>query len=95
MLWLPFLLALVLVGIVVAHSIRQGRRSIRAAAFLNELDGGRAVAQANAAATLLFTDKSSASADAHAARIARERQGRTGETQAQLIAGARGKGFEG
>jgi hypothetical protein len=95
MLGLLFLVALVLVAVVVAQSVRQGRRFIRAALFLHELEGGRPVHQANAAATILFSADSSASADAHAAQLAEARRGRTGESQAQVIGAARQKGFEG
>lgn len=90
-----FLVALLLVAVVVAQSIRQGRRFIRAAAFLNELEGGRPVHEANAAAAILFTRDSSASADAHAAQVAEARRTRSGESQAQVIGAARTRGFQG
>ena len=95
MLGILFLVALVLVAIVVGQSIRQGRRFIRAATYLHEPEGGRPAHEANAAAEILFTNDSSTSADAHAAQIAETRRKRTGETQAQVIGAARGKGFEG
>lgn len=95
MLGLLFLVALGLVAIVVAQSIRQGRRFIRAAAFLNEIEGGRPAHEANAAAAILFTSGSSPSADAHAAQIAEARRKRTGESQGQLIGAARARGFGG
>ena len=95
MLGILFLVALGLVAVVVAQSIRQGRRFIRAATYLNELEGGRPQHEANAAAALLFTGDSSPSADAHAAQIADARRKRTGQTQAQVIGSARDRGFEG
>ncbi len=95
MLGLLFLVALLLVALVVGQSIRQGRRFIRAALFLHELEGGRPAHEANAAAGILFTNGSSASADAHAAQIAETRRRRAGETQAQVIGAARARGFEG
>ena len=95
MLGILFLVALVLVGFVVFQSVRQGRRFIRAALFLHELEGGRRAAEANAAAAMLFTPESSAPADAHAAQIADSRRKRTGETQSQVIGSARDKGFDG
>lgn len=93
MLGILFLVALGLVAVVVAQSIRQGRRFIRAATFLNEVQGGRPVHEANAAAAILFTPDSSTAADAHAAQIADARRKRTGESQAQVIGAARRKGF--
>ena len=95
MLGILFLVALVLVAFVVVNSVRQGRRFIRAALFLHELEGGRRMHEANAAAQLLFSSDSSTSADAHAAQIADARRKRTGESQAQVIGAAREKGFEG
>jgi hypothetical protein len=90
-----FLVALVLVAIVVTQSVRQGRRFIRAALYLNELEGGRPVHEANAAAAILFGRDSSAAADAHAAQLAEMRRKRSGESQAQVIGAARARGFEG
>jgi hypothetical protein len=95
MLGLLFLVALVLVALVVAQSVRQGRRFIRAALFLHELEGGRPVHEANAAAAILFGSDSSPSADAHAAVLAEARRKRSGESQAQVIGGARARGFDG
>lgn len=95
MLVLLFLVALVLVGLVVAQSIRQGRRFIRAATYLNELEGGRPVHEANAIAAILFSGESSATADAHAAALARARATARGESQTQIIGAAQSLGFEG
>ncbi|MGY6632264.1 MAG: hypothetical protein ACXIU8_00755 [Alkalilacustris sp.] len=95
MLGILFLVALVLVAFVVVQSVRQGRRFIRAALFLHELEGGRRPETANAAAAVLFTAESSAPADAHAAQIADARRKRTGESQAQVIGAARARGFDG
>lgn len=95
MLGLLFLVALGLVGVVVVSSIRQGRRFIRAAAFLNEIEGGRAAHEANAVATVLFTSDSSPSADAHAAQAAEALRRRRGQSQAAVIGDARARGFEG
>ena len=95
MLGLLFLVALGLVALVVVQSIRQGRRFIRAATFLNEVQGGRPVHEANAAAALLFTPDSSQAADGHAAALADRLRKESGATQAQLIGAAREKGFEG
>ncbi len=95
MLGILFLVALVLVAIVVVSSVRQGRRFIRAAAFLNEIEGGRPAHEANALAAVLFTADSSPSADAHAAQAAEARRQRSGLSQAKLIGEARQRGFEG
>jgi hypothetical protein len=95
MLGVLFLVALVLVAVVVAQSVRQGRRFIRAATYLHELEGGRPAPEAHAAAEILFTSDSSAAADAHAAQLAEARRKRTGESQAQVIGAARARGFEG
>jgi hypothetical protein len=95
MLGVLFLVALGLVAIVVVSSIRQGRRFIRAATFLTELEGGRPRHEANALASVLFTSESSPSADAHAAQAAERRRRQAGLSQARLIGEARQKGFEG
>ncbi len=95
MLFVLFLVALVLVALVVLQSVRQGRRFIRAATFLNELDGGRPAHEANAVAAVLFTGESSPGADAHAAQIARARSAEHGQSQAQVIGAAQARGFEG
>ena len=92
---LLFLVALVLVAIVVVQSVRQGRRFIRAALFLNELEGGRPPHEANAAAAILFGSDSSPMADAHAAQLAEARRRHSGQSQSQVIGAARAKGFEG
>lgn len=93
MLILLFIVALVLVGLVVAQSMRQGRRFIRAATFLAEVEAGRPAEQANAAAALLFTGQSSPSADAWAARAADERRQLMGGSQGAVIRAARERGF--
>ena len=90
-----FLIALVLVAVVVVHSMRQGRRFIRAALFLTELEAGRPVEQANASAAVLFGPASSPQADVWAAQAAEERRKLHGASQAQVIGTARTKGFEG
>ena len=95
MLGILFLVAVALVALVIVQSVRQGRRFIRAALFLHELEGGRPRDAANAAAAMLFSPESSTSADAHAAQIADARRKRTSETQAQVIGAARDRGFEG
>lgn len=89
-----FLVALVLVGLVVVYSMRQGRRFIRAATFLRERAAGASVAQANAAADILFTAQSTPGADAFAAQQADAMKRETGTDQTQLIADARRQGFE-
>jgi hypothetical protein len=89
-----FLIALVLVAVVVIHSMRQGRRFVRAATFLTELEAGRPAQQANAAAALLFGPGSGPQADAWAMRAAEERRKLAGTTQAEIIRQARERGFE-
>lgn len=91
---LLFLVALALVALVVWQSIQQGRRFVRAAAFLREVEGGATVEHANEVAGVLFTARSSHDADAWAARAADAHKERFGGRQADVIRAARAKGFQ-
>lgn len=89
MLVLAIPIALVVVALVVWHSVNRGRRAIRAATYLRELEGGGSPEAANAAAALLFTAASSPDLDRWAAQAAEERDGNAD----QIISEARLRGF--
>jgi hypothetical protein len=82
-------IALVVVGFVVWHSLQRGRRFVRAATYLRELDGGATPPAANAAAAVLFTAASSPEVDRWASQQAEAKGGASDET----IAEARLRGF--
>lgn len=89
MLILAIPIALVVVGLVVWHSVNRGRRAIRAATFLRELDGGGTPAAANAAAAVLFTSAATPEMNQWATQAA-ERHGGSVE---EIISEARSRGF--
>jgi len=82
-------IALVVVGLVVWQSVNRGRRAVRAATFLRELEGGATPQAANAAAAVLFTAASSPAMDRWAAQAAEQRDGNADE----IISEARLRGF--
>lgn len=82
-------IALVVVAFVVWHSVNRGRRAVRAATYLRELDGGASPEAANAAAAVLFTAASSTEMDRWAAQAAEKRDGNADE----IICEARLRGF--